>query len=102
MRRIVLSLVLMTVTHLTLRAQGAATFHVFPQIADGLAGNTAYFSTLAAVNVSPQPATCTVRLYGGVAGRIASPTFTLTPSGGVGGPNTVLASGTILPLATGY
>ncbi|PYR98798.1 MAG: hypothetical protein DMG12_21820 [Acidobacteria bacterium] len=102
MRSIALSLILLSVASINVMAQGAATFHVFPQIADGFAGSTAYLSSLAATNVSSQAATCTFTLRGGVSGRISSPTFTLAASGGLGLLNTVVAEGTILPLATGY
>ena len=56
MRTIALSLALLSAASINVRAQSAATFHVFPQVADGFAGNTAYLSSLAAINVSSQPA----------------------------------------------
>jgi hypothetical protein len=88
-----------------LNAQSPATFHVFPQVADGLLSDgSAYFSSVLGVNVGAQTATCTIRLYGGVAGHIRSPvTMTIAPSGGVAVKNTALAdNGGILPLASGY
>ena len=62
MRKIALSFALLCVAHLDLRAQGASTFHVFPQVADGIAGSSGYLSSLVVINVSNQPATCTYRL----------------------------------------
>jgi hypothetical protein len=103
MKNITFSLLLLCVVHLDLKAQGGATLHVFPQVADGVGGSAAFLSSLAVINVSNQAANCTYRLYGGVANRISGPsTFTL---GSLGTPiliNTVLADGTNLPLATGY
>ena len=104
MRRILLSVVLFTIIHGNLRAQGAATFHVFAQLADGRAGDgTFYFSSLLAVNVSPQPAACTVRVYGSLSNRLlGSLTFTLPAMGSFWNVSTALAEGVISPLATGY
>jgi hypothetical protein len=103
MGKIAFSLALLCAAHLDLRAQGAATFHVFPQVADGVAGSSGYISSLAAINVSNQAATCTYRLYGAVSGRISGPsTFTLSGNGSLTLVNTVVADGNVLPLATGY
>jgi hypothetical protein len=106
MRRIalVLSLVLLSATFVELKAQSTATFHVFPQVADGLLSDgSAYYSTLVAVNVGTNAATCTIRLYGAVSNRVGgSATLTIPASGGVGAMNTAITTGSILPLATGY
>jgi hypothetical protein len=104
MRKILLVLVVMSATLAELNAQSPATFHVFPQVADGfVADGSAYFSTLVASNVGTQTATCTIRLYGAVASHIrGSVTITLPPLGVVA-KNTALAdNGGFLPLATGY
>jgi hypothetical protein len=103
MRRIVLSLLLICCGYIELRAQAAATFHIFPQVADGIIGTTAYVSSMVAVNVGSQPANCTYRLYGGVSSRISGPpTFTLAGSGSFILVNTLIGDGIITPLATGY
>jgi hypothetical protein len=56
-----------------------------------------------AVNVGARAATCTLRLFGGVASHIrGSMTMTLAGSGGVAVKNTSLTDAAFLPLATGY
>src|SRR6266581_3169604 len=105
MKRIILSLILLGVTPVELRSQGAATFHVFPQIADGvLSDGTGYVSLVLATNVSTQPARCTLRPYGGgLANRFfGSSTFTLPGSGSFNILPTVAALNVFLPLTTGY
>jgi len=105
MKRIILSLMLLGVTPVELRSQGAATFHVFPQIADGvLSDGTGYVSLVLATNVSTQPARCTLRPYGGgLANRFfGSSTFTLPGSGSFNILPTVAALNVFLPLTTGY
>ena len=86
-------------------AQGSATFHVFPQVADGIVPGTTtgYVSTLVVTNTSNQSSNCTVRLYGGVSNRLAgSSTFTLQGLGSFSVLNTTLASLSLQALATGY
>src|SRR5262245_13282262 len=105
MKKIALVLVVLSATFSDLNAQSPATSHVFPQVADGLLTNgTAYFSTIVAANVGTQAASCTIRLFGGVASHIAgSVTMTVAPNGGVAVKNTALADNAgFLPLATGY
>ena len=105
MRTIALVLLVLGATYADLNAQNSATFHVFPQVADGLLSDgSAYFSTVVAVNVGAQAATCTIRLYGGVASHIqGSVTMTIAASGGTAVKNTALAdNGGFFPLATGY
>src|SRR5437867_11806059 len=64
MKKIILSLTILGVMPVEVRSQGAATFHVFPQIADGvLSDGTGYTSILLATNVSPQPARCRLQPY---------------------------------------
>jgi hypothetical protein len=101
---LVLALVLLSATFVELRAQSTATFHVFPQVADGfLSDGSAYYSTVVAVNVGNNPATCTIRFYGAASNRITgSPTLTIPASGGVGAVNSAITTGFIAPLATGY
>jgi hypothetical protein len=107
MRRILLLCILLAVAH-NLCAQGSATFHVFPQIADGLDSGgtspTGYVSSVLITNTSAASATCTLQLYGaGLANRIAGPsTVTLQGSGSFATINTTLLTFTLLPLATGY
>jgi len=82
-------------------AQTAATFHVFPQIADGASGDGTYYqSLLVATNAGDVQASCTLRLYGVPAIRVfGSTTFTIPASGAF----TLLPTlGSFFPLATGY
>jgi hypothetical protein len=105
MKRIVLSLILLGVIPAELRSQGAAAFHVFPQIADGvLSDGTGYVSIVLATNASSQAARCTLRPYGnGLANRFfGSSTFTLPSSGSFNILTTVAALNVFLPLTTGY
>src|SRR5262249_43270071 len=91
-------------TFADLNAQSPATFHVFPQVADGfVTDGSAYFSTLVASNVGSQVATCTISLYGGFAPHLlGSATITIPPLAVVA-KNTALAdNGGFLSLATGY
>lgn len=105
MKRIVLALtlVLLSATFVELAAQSTATFHVFPQVADGLLGDgSLYYSSIVVLNVGTQTATCTIHLYGSVANRISgSATLTVPASGGVA-KNTSITDGVMAPLATGY
>jgi hypothetical protein len=104
MKRIILAVVCLFVAGVDLRAQGAATFHVFPQLADGVQSDgTFYASTISATNVNSQPATCSIRLYGGISSRLFGATsFTLPTSGAFNLQATLAAFGSTLPLATGY
>jgi hypothetical protein len=69
-------------------AQGnAATYHVFPQIADGtFPDGSSYSSVLFATNTSAVSANCTYRLYGLSGDRVAAPSpfdpFALPAFGG--------------------
>ena len=103
MRKILLALVILSATFADLNAQSPATFHVFPQVADGfVADGSAYFSTLVASTLGTQAATCTINLYGAVASHIRGVTITIAPLGIVA-KNTALADNAgFLPLATGY
>jgi hypothetical protein len=69
-----------------------------------LNNGTAYFSSIVVVNVGTRTASCTIKLYGGVANRIVgSVTMTIAPNGGTAAKNTAIAdNGGFLPLATGY
>src|SRR5437867_3393652 len=105
MKKIILSLTILGVMPVEVRSQGAATFHVFPQIADGvLSDGTGYTSILLATNVSPQPARCRLQPYGrGLDSRFSgSSTFTLPTSGSFNILTTVAALNVLLPLTTGY
>lgn len=95
---------LLSATFVELKAQATATYHVFPQVADGLLSDlSAYYSTVVGVNVGNSAATCTVRFYGAASNRISgSATLTIPPSGGVAAINSSITSGLIAPLATGY
>jgi hypothetical protein len=107
MRRILLLCMLLAVAH-NVCAQGSATFHVFPQVADGLVSGgvspTGWVSSVLVTNTSAQPSTCTLQLYGaGLAGRISGQsTVTLQGSGSFAMLTTTLLAGALLPLATGY
>ena len=59
MKKVALVLLILAFAH-TVCAQGSATFHVFPQIADGIVSGavTGYASTFAVTNTSTQPANC--------------------------------------------
>jgi len=106
MKKIVLMLVVLMVsaTYADLNAQATGTFHVFPQVADGLLSDgSSYFSTLVAINVGTQAATCTLRLYGGVATHIrGSLILTIPPSGGLAQKSTSMTEAVFMPLAVGY
>src|SRR5438477_6847106 len=105
MRKIALVFVLVSATCIDLCAQSPATFHVFPQVADGfLSDMSGYFSELIVMNVDAQAViTCTIRLYGPVASHISgSMTMTIAASGGIAVKHTASADGSPLPLATGY
>ena len=104
MKRVILAVVWLAVAGVDLRAQGAAMFHVFPQLADGVQADGTYFvSTVLATNVNSQPATCSIRLYGGVASRLfGASSFTLPTSGSFNLQATLSAFVSSLPLATGY
>src|SRR5215467_5546802 len=104
MKRIILACIILAMSHIELRAQGAATFHVFPQLADGLQPDGSFFaSTILATNVNTQQATCTLHLYGAISTRLlGTPSFTLPTSGSFSLQATVAAFGQALPIATGY
>jgi hypothetical protein len=79
MKKSFLVLVFVLMTRIGLLAQGAATFHVFPQIADGALGDgTAYVTSVNVTNVSTQPATCTVKFYGVPPSRLGNTPLTTT------------------------
>ena len=62
MKNMILIIVFLLVAQVGLMAQGAAAFHVFPQIADGAVGDgTAYITSVIAININTQPTTCTLR-----------------------------------------
>jgi hypothetical protein len=68
-----------------LSAQGASTYHVFPQFVDGnIQPGTFYRSTLFATNATSADASCTYQLYGIPNERLLPKnTFTLPANGGV-------------------
>jgi|RhiMetdeSRZDD1v2_1073273.scaffolds.fasta_scaffold73253_4 hypothetical protein len=105
MRRIFLICMLMAAA-CNLHAQGNATFHVFPQIADGIKAGTTltgYVSSFLVTNTSNQPSNCTIQLYGDVANRLAgASSFTLQTSGSSTFITTALGANSLLPLNTGY
>jgi len=104
MKRIFLICILLTAAG-EVRAQSGATFHVFPQIADGVvpATTTGFISTFLVTNTGSQPANCTIQLYGGMASRLAgSPTFNLPVSGSFTTISTTLSTGNLLALTSGY
>lgn len=104
MKRIAMVLVLLSATYVDLNAQSTASFHVFPQVADGLQSDgSSFYSTLAVTNVGTRAATCTIRLYGAVSSHITGSTVLAIPAaGGLVLKNTSLADGIPLQLATGY
>ena len=104
MKRIMLAVVWLAVAGVDLRAQSAAVFHVFPQLADGVQADGSYYvSTILATNVNSQPATCSIRLYGGVTSRLfGASSFILPTSGSFNLQATLSAFGSTLPLTTGY
>jgi hypothetical protein len=105
MKKVALMLIVLSATYANLNAQNTATFHVFPQVADGLLSDgSAYFSSVVAVNVGTQSASCMIRLNGAVASHAPiSATMTVAPSGGIAQRNTALADrGSFAPLGTGY
>src|SRR5215467_11663229 len=82
---LVVSLVILFVNTIPLSAQGASTYHVFPQFVDGtLSDGTFYRSTLFATNANAVDASCSYQLYGMSNDRL-SPTnsFKLPANGGV-------------------
>src|SRR5262245_39932450 len=89
-----------------LSAQGNATFHVFPQFADGITagGQAGYISNLLVTNASDQTSQCTVQLYGsGLANRLpGAASFMLQGSGSFTFLTSILGNGSTSPLATGY
>jgi hypothetical protein len=101
MNRIILATAFVLVAQVSLMAQGAATFHVFPQIADGNVSDGTYYQTYVLLtSVSAQPATCTLRFYGVPISRLdATPTGVL---GGLGASAVLATTGNLGPLATGY
>ena len=104
MRKIALVLAVLGAMYTDLNAQSAATFHVFPQVADGLLPDlSSYYSTIVAVNVGTKAATCTIHLYGAVASHMSNPlTLSVPPAGGIAAKNTSLVDRVFSPLATGY
>ena len=103
MRKILLVLVVLGSMHASLNAQSALTFHVFPQIADGLLPDlSSYYSTIVALNTGTKAASCTINLYGAVASHIQTTTMTVAANGGVAATNTSLTNALLAPLATGY
>src|SRR5690242_2227847 len=68
-----------------LRAQGASTYHVFPQFVDGAYDDgTFYRSTLFATNATALNASCKYQLYGMPSDRLLpTNTFTLGANGAV-------------------
>jgi hypothetical protein len=83
-------------------AQNAATFHVFPQIADGRFPDGSFYQTIGfATNINSQSTTCSWRLVGVPVSRLLNGTTTgvLPALGSVGLQPT---SGNVSPLATGY
>src|SRR5438045_1562169 len=94
----ILAVVWLAVADVDLRAQGAAVFHVFPQLADGIQADGSYFvSTILATNVNSQPATCSLRLYGGAIGRFfGASSFALPTSGSFNLQATLSAFGSFL------
>jgi len=102
MKNMILIVVFLLVSQVSLMAQGAATFHVFPQIADGSVGDgTAYITSVLATNVNTLPATCTLRFYGVSIGRLssASPATITIPSQGSFAQWSTTGNGNLL---TGY
>jgi hypothetical protein len=87
-----------------LPAQGAGTFHVFPQLADGVAPDGSFYtSTILTTNVTNEPATCTIRLSSSFSNRLfGNPTFRLDAMGSYALQATLSAFGSLQPLATGY
>jgi hypothetical protein len=104
MRRIALVLIALCAMYADLNGQSALTFHVFPQVADGLLPDlTSYYSTLVAVNTGSKAANCMIQPHGAVASHFQPPlTMTVPASGGVAAKNTALTNSVLAPLATGY
>ena len=105
MRRIMLALVFISAACGNLSAQGSSTFHVFPQMADGLdTFSSGYVSTMFVTNTANVASTCQIIYYGaGLGSRFPTSTFTLAASGGFISFNSNIASGTsFAPLVTGY
>jgi hypothetical protein len=82
-------------------SQSAATYHVFPQFADGtLPDGTNYQSVLLATNASSDSAVCRIRIYGPTTSRIqGGDTFTLP---GLGSFFIAPSFGNLFSLASGY
>src|SRR5215475_10551040 len=104
MRRIALVLIALSAMYADLNAQSALTFHVFPQVADGLLPDlSSYYSSLVAINTGSKVANCTIQPHGAVASHFQAPlTMTVAPNGGVAIKNTALTNTVLAPLATGY
>jgi len=104
MQRIILALVMLGAVCIDLSAQSSATFHVFPQLADGLQdAASGYISTVIATNTSNATSTCTMHYYGnGLASRFTTNTFTLPASGSFIQFYSIVQSGVVNLLATGY
>src|SRR5262249_51539931 len=85
-------------------AQGAATFHVFPQLADGISGGTGYVSAVVATNTSSQSTNCTLKPSSTLANRFSNLTFTLPATAGLNTHllQSVFATAPGLPLVNGY
>jgi hypothetical protein len=103
MKYTIFIMVTLLAMRMNLTAQGAAMSHVFPQIADGFTNvGTTYGTTIFATNVSSDPATCTLSLYGVPLSRLANGrplTATMPTQGSVVTWNTTRGAG---PLVTGY
>jgi len=101
MKRIILVTIFAAFMPVGLIAQSAATFHVFPQIADGNLNDGSFYSTsIFATNVNTQAATCTLRLYGVPASRLdTKSTVTLPARGSIA---LMATAGNGSPLAAGY
>jgi hypothetical protein len=104
MKNIAAFLIVLAAICTDLNAQSPATFHVFPQIADGFQpDSSAYYSTVVAINTGTTVANCTIRAYGAAASHFTgSMTLPVPPSGGIAAKNSALTDGVFAPLATGY
>src|SRR5262245_32313086 len=104
MKRIIIALFLLSAASVDLGAQGSATFHVFPQIADGFDTlSTGYVSIIFATNTSNAAATCQMTFYGaGLSGRFPTAPITLPASGGFTAVFSNLGNNILGPLVTGY
>src|SRR5262249_17919023 len=97
-------LVLLAATRVEVRAQSAATFHVFPQLADGASPDGSFFaSTILTTNINTEAVSCALRLYGGLSNRfLGSASFSLASQGSFSLQVTMAAVGFLQPLAIGY